>query len=232
MAEKKNEQKTPSKSSTFLGCGCLTFIIIILFGGCAALFGSGDEEVTEENNQEEVLEESEETEEPTEVEESEPEEEPVPEEDTNEEDNEVAGEVEEVEEDLTPEEEIESIINETIESERITELNINEYEGNYEIDMVFEASENFSSNMIANGIRRDMIDATLDLQGSDHYISYLLFTATLPLTDDAGNESPGQVMSASFNGETIQELNADNEIFLYDNIENVADGFSAHPEFR
>lgn len=139
---------------------------------------------------------------------------------------------EQTEEDQIPEEEIEYTIIESLGEENIAELNITEYDGNFEVDVTFSASENFTANMTANGIRRNIVDTTLDLKEMDHYVSYLLLTATLPLTDDSGNESDGQVMSASFNGETIEELNEDNEIFLYDNLENAADGFSAHPQFR
>lgn len=148
-----------------------------------------------------------------------------------EEEVEEAEEKEEVEE-LTPEEEIKNVINESLGEENISELNVTEYDGNYEVDVTFTASENFSSGMTANGIRRDIVDTTLDLKGMEHYVSYLLLTATLPLTDDSGNESDGQVMAASFEGSTIEELNADNEAFLYDNLESAADGYSAHPQFR
>ena len=141
-------------------------------------------------------------------------------------------EVEEKVEELTPEEEIENVINESLGEENISELNVTEYDGNYEVDVTFTASENFSAGMTANGIRRDIVDTTLDLKEMEHYVSYLLLTATLPLTDDSGNESDGQVMSASFEGSTIEELNADNEVFLYDNLESAADGYSAHPQFR
>ena len=192
---------------------------------------SGDkstEEQAESPVEEEPVEEEESIEDETEpVEEESTEEEPVeegsvPEEETTE---------EEVEE-LTPEEEIENVINESLGEEKISELNITEYDGNYEVDVTFTASENFSAGMTANGIRRDIVDTTLDLKGMDHYVSYLLLTATLPLTDDSGNESDGQVMAASFEGSTIEELNADNEAFLYDNLESAADGYSAHPQFR
>ena len=141
-------------------------------------------------------------------------------------------EKEEPVEELTPEEEIENVINESLGEENISELNVTEYDGNYEVDVTFTASENFSAGMTANGIRRDIVDTTLDLKGMEHYVSYLLLTATLPLTDDSGNESDGQVMAASFEGSTIEELNADNEAFLYDNLESAADGYSAHPQFR
>lgn len=139
---------------------------------------------------------------------------------------------EEAEETQKPEQEIENTIIESLGEENIVELNITEYDGSFEVDVTFAASENFTANMVASGIRRDIVDTTLDLKEMDYYISYLLLTATLPLTDDSGNESDGQVMAASFNGETIEELNEDNEIFLYDNLENAADGFSAHPQFR
>ena len=173
-------------------------------------------------------------EEPVEEEESiEDETEPVEEESTEEESvEEGAVPEEETTEELTPEEEIENVINESLGKENISELNVTEYDGNYEVDVTFTASENFSSGMTANGIRRDIVDTTLDLKGTEHYVSYLLITATLPLTDDSGNESDSQVMAASFEGSTIEKLNADNEVFLYDNLESAADGYSAHPQFR
>lgn len=189
--------------------------ILFLIGACGALFA--DEEDTTEEDPEEVVEE-----ELTEEDETEP----VEEESTEEES------VEEEVEELTPEEEIENVINESLGEENISELNVTEYDGNYEVDVTFTASENFSAGMTANGIRRDIVDTTLDLKGMEHYVSYLLLTATLPLTDDSGNESDGQVMAASFEGSTIEELNADNEVFLYDNLESAADGYSAHPQFR
>lgn len=139
---------------------------------------------------------------------------------------------EQAEEDQIHEQEIEKTINESLGEENISELNITEYDGSFEVDVTFAASENFTENLTANGIKRDIVDTTLDLKEMDHYVSYLLLTATLPLTDNLGNESEGQVMSASFNGETIEELHEDNKIFLYDNLENAADGFSAHPQFR
>jgi hypothetical protein len=201
--------------------------LFLMLGACDDFVAYEDGEPVENTENEETAEEPE-----NEMEDMDTEEEPV-EEEVEESEPETEGSVEEtVEEDLTPEEEIESIVNETIESEKITEMNINEYEGNYEIDITFEATENFSANMTKNGIHRDIVDVTLDLQASEYYVTYFLATATLPLTDDAGNEEHGQVVSASFNGDTIEELNADNETFLYDNLENVADGYSAHPDFR
>ena len=163
------------------------------------------------------------------------EEEPVEEEESIEDETEPVEEEsteEESVEELTPEEEIENVINESLGEENISELNVTDYDGNYEVDVTFTASENFSAGMTANGIRRDIVDTTLDLKGMEHYVSYLLLTATLPLTDDSGNESEGQVMAASFEGSTIEELNEDNEVFLYDNLESAADGYSAHPQFR
>ena len=106
-----------------------------------------------------------------------------------------------------------------------------EADGSYEVDLTYAASENFTTNMTASGIRRNMVDIALKLQESEHYVSYLLMKATLPLTDSTGNKSYGEVMTVSFYGETIEQLNPDNEVFLYDNLENAADGYSAHPDF-
>lgn len=185
------------------------------------------EEVTEESTEEKTVEES--TEESTEEKTEEPvEEEPV-------EENKVEKEEkakEETKKEKTPIEEIEGIITESLGGDNIAEMNVTEYEDSFEVDVTFAASENFTTGLIASDIKRNIVDTTLALKESDHYISYLLLTATLPLTDSSGNESDGQVMAASFNGDTIDELNADNEVFLYDNLENAADGFSAHPDFR
>ena len=193
-----------------------------------------DDSVASEDKSTEEQAESPMEEEPVEEEESiEDETEPVEEESTEKESvEEESVPEEETTEELTPEEEIENVINESLGEENISELNVTEYDGNYEVDVTFTASENFSAGMTANGIRRDIVDTTLDLKGMEHYVSYLLLTATLPLTDDSGNESDGQVMAASFEGSTIEELNADNEVFLYDNLESAADGYSAHPQFR
>lgn len=196
---------------------------ILFLSGCVS-YSDGEPvgEAESEGVEEQKVSVEEPAEEPTEEPAEEPEEESVEEESVPE---------EEVEE-LTPEEEIENVINESLGKENISELNVTEYDGNYEVDVTFTASENFSSGMTANGIRRDIVDTTLDLKGMEHYVSYLLLTATLPLTDDSGNESEGQVMAASFEGSTIEELNEDNEVFLYDNLESAADGYSAHPQFR
>ena len=137
-----------------------------------------------------------------------------------------------VETPLTPVEEIENIITGVVGEDKITELNVEEADGSYEVDLTYAASENFTTNMTASGIKRNMVDITLKLQESEHYVSYLLMAATLPLTDSTGNESDGEVMTVSFYGETIEQLNPDNEVFLYDNLESAADGYSAHPQFR
>lgn len=139
---------------------------------------------------------------------------------------------EEEETPLTAAEEIENIIADVVGKDKITELNVEEADGSYEVDLTYAASENFTTNMTASGIKRNMVDIALKLQESEHYVSYLLMAATLPLTDSTGNESDGEVMTVSFYGETIEQLNPDNEVFLYDNLESAADGFSAHPDFR
>lgn len=141
-------------------------------------------------------------------------------------------EKEEEETPLTAAEEIENIIADVVGKDKITELNVEEADGSYEVDLTYAASENFTTNMTASGIKRNMVDIALKLQESEHYVSYLLMAATLPLTDSTGNESDGEVMTVSFYGETIEQLNPDNEVFLYDNLESAADGFSAHPDFR
>ena len=146
--------------------------------------------------------------------------------------------VEEVDEDLTeetpltPVEEIENIITGVVGEDSVSEMNVEEANGSYEVDLTYAASENFTANMTANGIKRDMVDVALKLQESEHNVSYLLMAATLPLTDSSGNESDGKVITVSFYGETIDQLNPENEIFLYDNLESAADGYSAHPDFR
>lgn len=147
-------------------------------------------------------------------------------------------EVEEVDEDLTeetpltPVEEIENIITGVVGEDSVSEMNVEEANGSYEVDLTYAASENFTANMTANCNQRNMVDIALKLQESEHYVSYLLMAATLPLTESSGNESDGKVITVSFYGETIDQLNPDNEIFLYDNLESSADGYSAHPDLR
>lgn len=209
--------------------GCLKniligFVILIVLGSCAAIFGDDtDPEEKESSNPRSDVIDEEKAEMKQEYDDKKAEEEKAEEE-------RIAKE--EAETSLTPKEEIGNIIADVVGKDKITELNVEEVDGSYEIDLTYAASENFTTDMTASGIKRNMVDIALKLQESEHYVSYLLMKATLPLTDSTGNESDGEVMTVSFYGETIEQLNPDNEVFLYDNLENVADGYSAHPDFR
>ncbi len=218
--------------------GCLKniligFVILIVLGSCAAIFGDDTEpeekessnprsEVTDEEKAEMKREHDEKVKD--EEEKKAAEEERVA--------KEKAEKEEQVETSLTPVEEIENIIADVVGKDKITELNVEEADGSYEVDLTYAASENFTTNMTASRIKRNMVDIALKLQESEHYVSYLLMAATLPLTDSTGNTSDGEVITVSFYGETIEQLNPDNEVFLYDNLERAADGYSAHPDFR
>lgn len=215
--------------------GCLKnvligFIVLIVIGSCSAIFGDDTETEEKENSNlrnevtdEEKDEIKQERDDKNADEEKDEEERAAKEED---------GKEEEVETPLTAAEEIENIIADVVGEDKITELNVEETDGSYEVDLTYAASENFTTNMTASGIKRNMVDIALKLQESEHYVSYLLMDATLPLTDSMGNTSDGEVMTVSFYGETIEQLNPDNEVFLYDNLESAADGYSAHPDFR
>ena len=213
--------------------GCLKniligFIILIVLGSCAAIFGDDTEpEEKESSNPRSEVTDEEKAEMKQEYDDEKAEEEKAEEERIAKEE-----EKEETETTLTPEEEIENIIAGVVGEDKITELNVEEADGSYEIDLTYSASENFTTDMTVSGIKRNMVDIALKLQESEHYVSYLLMKATLPLTDSTGNESDGEVMTVSFYGETIEQLNPDNEVFLYDNLESAADGYSAHPDFK
>lgn len=215
--------------------GCLKniligFIILIVLGSCAAIFGDDTEpEEKESSNPRSEVTDEEKAEMQQEYDDKKAEEEKAEEEHIAKEE---AEKEEEVETPLTPVEEIENIIADVVGEDKITELNVEEDDGSYEVDLTYAASENFTANMTASGIKRNMVDIALKLQESEHYVSYLLMAATLPLTDSTGNTSDGEIMTVSFYGETIEQLNPDNEVFLYDNLESAADGYSAHPDFR
>lgn len=214
--------------------GCLKniligFVILIVLGSCAAIFGDDTEpEEKESSNPRSEVTDEEKAEMKQEYDDKKAAEEKAEEE-------RIAKEEAEKEKEKTPPtpgEEIENIIAGVVGEDKITELNVEEADGSYEVDLTYAASENFTANMTASAIQRNMVDIALKLKESEHYVSYLLMAATLTLTDSAGNESDGEVMTVSFYGETIEQLNPDNEVFLYDNLEGAADGYSAHPDFR
>src|SRR5699024_10361892 len=150
--------------------GCLKniligFVILIVLGSCAAIFGDDTEpEEKESSNPRSEVTDEEKAEMKQEYDDKKAAEEKAEEERIAKEDAEKQKEEEETP--LTAAEEIENIIADVVGKDKITELNVEEADGSYEVDLTYAASENFTTNMTASGIKRNMVDIALKLQES------------------------------------------------------------------
>lgn len=88
----------------------------------------------------------------------------------------------------------------------------------------FKGSENLSSKMTVKGMYMDISNVLKEIQKNiDVNVD---FNVTYPLQDSYGNISEDIVIKASFNNETIKEINFDN--FDYNNLPSIADEWWNH----
>ena len=82
-------------------------------------------------------------------------------------------------------------------------------EGGYGVTVVFEASDNFTTNLIAGGIELDMTDVYFALFGGDLDVrlKWATVEALFPLTDQYGNSSLGTVAESLLDGEEAGKVN-------------------------
>ena len=82
-------------------------------------------------------------------------------------------------------------------------------EGGYGVTVVFEASDNFTMNLIAVGIELDMADVYFALFGGDLDVrlKWATVEALFPLTDQYGNSSLGTVAEALLDSEEAGKVN-------------------------
>ncbi|MDB0581399.1 hypothetical protein [Salinicoccus roseus] len=225
--ENKKDQEQLSNKQTCLGCLVVLGIVILLFGGCGALFGvwdSGEDEPAESATEDETVEETTEeaTEEETTEETTEEATEEVTEEPTEEETEEPAAE-------LTPMEEIEQAATDVVGEERLVEVNGLITEGTGTVQITFQANDNFSTSWVKGGIRTDMADILFALKEMDYTFENAGISATFPLVDQYGNEEDGNVIEADFDQEALNQINPENQYTVEDNLHNIGWSWWEHP---
>lgn len=103
------------------------------------------------------------------------------------------------------------------------------YNKDNEISIKVFGRDNPSKNLIKKGMWKDIADTLADLK--DHTdINNIAFNIVFPMKGKNGNTSNDIVMKASFDRDTLDQINRDNP--PSDNIPNTADDYWEHPSFK
>ncbi|MGZ4518932.1 MAG: hypothetical protein ACXVXP_00370 [Mycobacteriaceae bacterium] len=87
----------------------------------------------------------------------------------------------------------------------------------------FDVRDNFSDNLIRVGIAKDVFGMAEKIAGADLSLRRVLFRGTFPLTDQYGNEKPGQVFAAWLRVSDMRRINYDNIMVTdYDSLARLA----------
>ncbi|MDH6674251.1 hypothetical protein M2277_004943 [Paenibacillus sp. LBL] len=108
--------------------------------------------------------------------------------------------------------------------EKVVSVNYNSENGRVYIKAL--GKDNFTTNMILDGMRMDMISILKELKTFKE-VSNVEFNILMPLVDAYGNESDDTVVSVEVSRETLDKINFDN--FRLDSLEMVADHWWVHP---
>lgn len=94
----------------------------------------------------------------------------------------------------------------------------------------FALNDNFTQDMRARGAMIDVKDVLKVAAQSDAEFSSVFVAGTFSLVDTLGNASEERVVQAVYSREILDQVNWDN--FLTDNVWEIADSVSLHPELR
>ncbi len=131
----------------------------------------------------------------------------------------------------TPSELMDAALKENISAESLT-LNGTLDSEPYSPEISFLANENLSTNMTVEGMKNDIKDALYTLKESGYAFDTISINVSYPLVDQYGNVKDGEVIKATYSGETLNKLGDDKHALNNDNLSTIADNWWAHKAIK